>query len=101
MCAAGRKVPALSPLLAALRSSPRVVTRAGDDSALDRQAGGWTDGWVTNPLSAQKPLLPHGQMASLLPMQGILGRALKRSSCPSTAPRAAGVGSERGATSGS
>lgn len=94
-------MPALPPFLTALRSSPRVVTRAADDSALDRQAGGWTDGWVTNPLSAQKLLLPRGQMASLLPVQGILGRALNSSSCPSTAPGLLALGSERGATSGS
>ena len=86
MCAAGRKVPALPPFHTALRSSLRVVTRAGDDSALDRQAGGWTDGWVTNPLSAQKLLLHRGQMASLLPVQGILGAGTEQKQLPFHSP---------------
>ena len=48
---------ALLPFFMALHFSLWVVTCAGDDQPLDRQADGWTDRWAANPLSARKLLL--------------------------------------------
>lgn len=91
---AGR-VLALLPFFMALHFSLWVVTCAGDDQPLDRQADGWTDRWAANPLSARKLLLPQlpSWTDSFFSASAGHSRGTGRSSCPSAAPWVARAGS--------
>lgn len=56
----GASPASLPPFLTALRSSLRVVTHAGDDSALDRQVGRWMGYKPTLSSETAPPLWTDG-----------------------------------------